>query len=454
MPDLKGREVIDLSWQERLSNAWQALQGKRAFGPGTPLAPRLPEDTSPPTPPLKGEGGQAVAPRQFQYPPSVNTSLMPRREYPNMTPFEQLRNLAGLYDVAAMCIAARVEEVQGLNWSVVAKDKKAQHSLQDECDAVEAFFQQPDRQDYFAAWVSSLVYEMYTTDALTIYKRPDQGGRLYALEPVDGSTIKPLLDERGRVAAYQQVVYGYPETEYSRQQLIYQPRLRRSFTPYGFPPTEWIILRVNMALRKQSFDLAWFTDGNIPDMIATPPEGMQMSPQQVQDFETWFNSVLEGDDRARRKVRFLAWDAKLKELRPFSYETGLDEWMLRVTCAAFGVPPQELGFTYDVNRSTAEMQEAVNERRGIKPLVSWLKSMIFDPLIRTDVARMFSPATMGATDSAPAAISYPGKPVQVLTSPYTRLEFQWDFWDNIDELVQAQADSISGGLAAKLFRIA
>ena len=39
-------------------------------------------------------------------------------------PAEQLRNLASLYDIAAMCISTRIEEIQGLDWSVVPKDKR------------------------------------------------------------------------------------------------------------------------------------------------------------------------------------------------------------------------------------------------------------------------------------------------------------------------------------------
>jgi hypothetical protein len=455
MPKSQPANVTDLSAQveainyqrqqrqglrQRLSDAWSALSGRssfnsRAFGPGQPQQPQ------------PGPDGVALLPRQFNYPTAVNLSREPRRENPQMTPFEQLRNLAALYDVAAMCIAARIEEMQGLNWSIVARDKRCQADLQDACDAATTFFVQPDGLNDFYSWIGMLLYENLTTDAMTLYRRLDNAGRLYGLEVVDGSTIKPILDERGRTVAYQQIIQGMVESQYRRgssdqpdehalefgpHEMIYKPRYTRPFTPYGSPPTEWIILRINTALRKQTWDMAWFTDGNVPEMLATAPEGMStLNPDQLEEFEMRFNAVLEGSDAARRKVRFIPWAMNFHPSKPFSYETSLDEWMLRITCAAYSVPPQELGFTNDVNRASAELQEAVNERRGLKPLSQWLKATLFDPLLK-DLAG----------PSEQRTLSLPGAPTRASINPFTSIEWQWRYGDKVDELVQAQTDQI------------
>lgn len=439
MPTLPpGTAVIDLrEAARRVSVAWDALRGAR-FGPGAPI------------PPSTDLQEQTQGTRQFQYPVGVNMQMTPRREQPDLlTPFDQLRNLAALYDVAAMCIAVRIEEVQGLDWAIVPKDKKKQTELQDECDAIAEFFKSPDKLNDFSAWIGMLLYDLFSVDAPTLYKRPDRAGRLYALEVVDGSTIKPLLDGRGRTVAYQQILYGMPFSQYRRpsadepdeelpiytpHELVYRPRWARSFTPYGFPPTEWIIIRVNTAVRKQTFDLRYFTDGNIPDMIAYPPEA-SLDPTQVEQFEIWFNSVLEGNDAARRKIKFLPWAANLQELRPFTYETTLDEWMLKVTCSAYGVPPQELGFTNDVNRATAELQEAVNERRGLKPLANWTKKSMLDGFVQEDLAKAWGPRE-------DQAVSYPAQPTRPPTNPFKLVEWHWNFGDDDDKLVQAQSDLI------------
>jgi len=437
MPDVKNVQTRDLStWAGRIGAAWNLLLG-RDFGPGVPLRPRTDVDSK----------EQTEGPRQWQYPFGINMQFLPRRESIQLTPFEQLRNLATLYDVAAMCIAVRIEELQGMNWSVVTKDKKQQAARQRECDEVFAWWSKPDKVNTFDAWLGMALYEMFSIDALTLYRRPNQAGGLYGLDVVDGSTIKPLLDDRGRTMAYQQILYGYPFSEYhrpdvtedwpvfGRHELIYQPRWPRTFTPYGFPPTEWIIIRVNQAIRKQAFDLAYFTDGNIPDMIATMPNdatGPRYDPKQVADFEEWFNAVMAGNDAERRKVRFIPWAANFTPLKEFVYQTELDYWMLRITCAAYGTVPSELGFTDTVNKASSEMQEAVNERRGLRPLTNWLKRVIFDPVIQQDL----EPVRLNV------AVSRPGFPTATAVSPLASLEMQWNFGEQDDRLSTAQVDAI------------
>lgn len=395
MPDAPANTKTDLvPLAQRLAQAWDALRG-RAFGPGVPL-------------PVASEIPQPAAPRQFQFPIGVNTTIQPRGEYQQLTPFDQLRTLASAYDVAALCIATRIEELQGLKWAVVARDKKAQAAEHGVCDALAAYFARPDGQAEYSAWLSMLLYDLFAIDALTLYRRPNRGGGFYGLDVIDGATIKPLVDERGRTVAYQQIVYGRPEAEFSPAELIYRPRWTRSFTPYGLPPTELVILRVNTAIRKQALDLAYFTDGNVPAGFMAPPDGL-LDPQQVQQFEEWFNADLQGNDRTRARVKFLPWKAQFQETRPFSYDTKIDDWMMRITCAAYGVTPQELGFTDGVNRANGENLENITYRRGIGPLSIWLKGL-FDGIIQRDL----------------------GQP---------QLEWQWHFGESEDVTRLAQTDA-------------
>lgn len=397
MPDISpGVQPRDLSTLAgRMGAAWDALNG-RPFGPGLPLQPQPLVPTPAPTPPPPAEG-VPTSPRQFQYPVSVNTvALSPRAEQPGLTPFEQLRNLAGLYDVASICIASLIEEFQRKKWAIVARDKKRQKEMRLLCDDVRLWWTSPDRLNDFPSWLTMALYDVLTIDALTVFKRPNRGGGLYALDLVDGSTIKPLLDERGRTVAYQQVLFGRPESQYGRPSadgeqlplytptdLMYKPRWVRSWTAYGFPPTEWIIMRVNQALRKQTFDLAYFTDGNVPEGLVSAPEGL-MTPQQIQEFEEYFNAILQGQDQGRRRLKFLPWKAEVAWSKQFTYETALDYFMMQIACAAYGRMPQALGFVESVNRAQGVVQNDITELREMA-LAEWLKVAIFDPVIQNDL---------------------------------------------------------------------
>ena len=107
---------------------------------------------------------------------------------PTLAPFAQFRNLARLYPPAAICIRTRIEEFQGLGWAVVAKDKRRQAALQPVCDALQAFWAMPDRQNEFASWLAMALRDVFEIDALALYPRRDRAGRFTRSSP---STARP-----------------------------------------------------------------------------------------------------------------------------------------------------------------------------------------------------------------------------------------------------------------------
>lgn len=395
----------------------------RPFNPNLPIRPMVS--------PAEQHGG----PRSYDYRVAQNLILQPRSDFPELTSFDQLRNMARLNDVASLCINTRIEELASLDWSIKAKNKQEQAKYEDAgvIDYVTAFWQKPSAiEPNFANWLKKLTRDTLEIDAMALYVQRKENGLLYSLEPVAGDTIKPLIDDRGRTLAYQQIIKGLAASNYIAygmdkpdeimpmpfpgfegeewpQELIYRPKNVRTDSPYGMAPVEFVVMRVNMALRKQSYDMAYFTDGNTPEMLLSPAEGM-MNVDQVEEFETYFNALLAGNDGARRRAKFLAWAANPTLLKPFSYDPALDELMIKLICAAFDVTPAEIGFTDDVNRASSEGQENVQFRKGIKPLAKWFKAL-FDEIIAME-------------------FGFPG------------LEFAWDFGESQDSLQQAQVDHI------------
>lgn len=394
--------------------------GTVAFGPGTPIEP---------TPIAVDQ-----APRQFEYNSGVNLSLRPRGEYPKLalTPFEQLRQLARFYDVASICIETRINWMCSANWSITARDKRRQAESQPICNQIERFFRRPDRVTPFPIWLRTVLLDQLEIDALTVFKQRDRLGRLLSLDYIDGSTIKPLLNERGKTAAYQQILYGYVRGEYAQPgmpapdpwpaggDLLYLPRWTSTDSPYGRSPTEQIILRVNMAIRKQTRDLAHWTDGNVPPGFMSPPDGVSMNPEQARQFEDAFNADLAGLDRAMNQIKFMPWNGKYTETKPFSYSREIDDFLLEVACASYHIPKNELGMTDKVNKASSQEQEDVAFRHAVAPDAKWLKEVLFDPIIHDDLGR-------------------------------PDLQFDWDFGKAEDQAAHAQteqADIAAGVITA------
>jgi portal protein len=338
-----------------------------SFAPGAP----------PPATALDGSGRQ---PRQWAYPVGFNLTQRPRAT--ETTTFEQLRNLAALYDGIQICERVYFDLIGRLELRVLPRtelladgEDATAPRWREPAQRIEALLESPDRIQDLRSWLVAFVRDLLEIDAVAVYTRLTRSGQLYALELIAGETIKPLVDEAGRIPeppapAYQQVLYGLVAGDYTRDEMDYLRETARTESVYGISRVERILLRVNQALRKQNFDLTRFTDGATPLGLIQPPASLSWTPDQLETFERAFNGLLAGND---------AWRVRAKALPPGSSWLALggddplvefDRFLLNVTVAAFGLTMDELGFTDTSNRSVGESQQNVVYRRAVAPVVA------------------------------------------------------------------------------------
>jgi hypothetical protein len=206
------------------------------------------------------------------------------------------------------------------------------------------------------------------------------GAKIRRFEVIDGATVKRVIDEMGRTpappaVAYQQILKGVPAIDFTADELVYRPRNLRAHKFYGYSPVEQIVITINLALRRQMFTMAYFTDGNVPEAICQAPQ--EWSTDTITEFQDWFDSVLAGNLARRRRITFVP-NAGGKDAVQFTKEpplsSDLDEWLARIVCWAFSISPQAL--IKQMNRATAETAKEQSEEEGIAPLLSWLASLI------------------------------------------------------------------------------
>ncbi|HET6379368.1 MAG TPA: phage portal protein [Methylocella sp.] len=355
----------------------EAGEAENWFGPATPIAPLAPVE---------------IAGRQWDFPAGYNLSTLPRRFEP--VTFADLRSLADGYDLLRLVIETRKDQAARQTWNITARGGGMNSTDQEEqIAALKAFFAKPDGIHNFADWLRILLEEVLVTDAPALYMSRDRAGRLTGLMPLDGATIKPVIDPWGRPpqpytedgrlvypAAYQQILKGYPAIEYSVRDLIYRPRNPRVNRVYGMSPVEQIMTTVNIALRRQLYLIDYFTEGNIPDSLIGVPENW--TPDQIATYQKYWDAYFDGDAARRRRAKFVPGgvartfiQTKEPELKgPF------DEWLARIVCFAFSISPQTL--TQMVNRATAETQKELAEEEGLAPLLLWAKSLIDEIIAR------------------------------------------------------------------------
>lgn len=328
------------------------------FGPQQPMAPAAQE---------------AAQARRFDFPAGYNTQIQPRAYEP--VSFAQLRALADNLDLLRLVIETRKDLVCKLAFEFKPQDP--QKEADQRCEQLRDFFRFPDQEHSWEEWLRMLLEDLLVLDAPTLYPRMNMGGGLYALEPLDGATVKRVIDGSGRTplppqVAYQQVIKGVPAVDYSRDELIYKPRNVRTHRVYGYSPVEQILMTVNIALRRQLSQLQYYSEGSTPDLILqVPPE---WSPDQLMQFKTWWDSVLAGNSGARRGTMFVPSGVSPVNTKDGLLKDQYDEWLARVICYAFGISPNAL--IAQQNRATAQSLGEQVKEEGLAPIMVWVKGLV------------------------------------------------------------------------------
>lgn len=333
------------------------------FGPNAPLEPLTPPDRV-----------ADVQGRQFDYRTGFNRNITPRGE--EAISFAMMRGLADNCDVLRIILEHRKDQIAKLPWQITAKDETKQKKDDPRCEELEDFFNNPDKEHDWDTWSRMLLEDLFVIDAPAVYVRKTVGGQLYSIEPVDGATIKRVLDIHGRTPmapqpAYQQVLKGIPAVNYTTEELIYRPRNVRTHKVYGFSPVEQIIMTVNTAIRRAVHKLQYYTEGNIPEALIGVPE--TWSPEQISIFQENWDSTLEGNTAQRRHARFVPGGLKPTFTKEDVMKDEFDEWLARIVCFTFGIDPTP--FIKQVNRATAETSKEKAISEGLVPIMDWIASL-------------------------------------------------------------------------------
>ena len=341
----------------RFRDVFQPDEG--IFSPGYPLAPPEQERA-----------------RLWDFPVGYNTVYTPRSYEP--IGFDELRALAESHDITRLAIETRKDQIEKLGWTIRSRNEKSPEAdAASRIERLTEFWRKPDGEQPFATWLREALEDVLVLDAPALEIRRNRAAEIIGLDVVDGSTIKVLIDDTGRrprppAPAYEQVIHGRPWRLLSDDDLIYLPRNRRPHKAYGFGPVEQIVVTVNIGLRRQAMQLQHFTEGNVPPGVMNAPEGW--NTEQIRQYQEWFDSILAGATGNRARLLWGPSGTKYQALREAPYKDDFDEWLARIVCYAFSLPPT--AFTPQVNRATAETAQDAALEEGLAPLMGWVKRLV------------------------------------------------------------------------------
>jgi hypothetical protein len=378
------------------------------FAPGMPLIPSALN-------PLNPETGRPD-PRRYEYQVAQNINVTETK----LVPFKTLRAAADQIDILRRCIEVRKAKLTGLDWDIVLSESasekiiaesggnhlramaEAREKFAPEIARMRSFWETPDPQNglAFVDWLSMAIEEIDVLDAWAIWPQMSVGGDIMGLQILDGTTIKPLLDDRGMRPmpemgpAFQQILYGFPRSEFaatiddeaadgqfSSDELAYFVRNRRAMSVYGLSPVERSLPLADIYLRRQQWIRAEFTDGTMPKSYLEMPESAVMTPDQIRAYENIYNDDLSGQTGQRNRLRILVPGGKLNFEEGYSdkFSDAMDNYLIASITGHFGVLPSEIGFNGSGSLGASGIQEGESdsgEAIGVIPTANWISQML------------------------------------------------------------------------------
>lgn len=332
-------------------------------------------------------------PRAWDYPIGYNLNYIQGR----VESLKMFRALARSWGVLSTIITTRQDQLMRIPWTIQKKDKPQAKSVA--VDAAKKFLKRPDGQYSYSQWANKLLFDLLEIDAPTIYFLNNRLGQPLKAIVMDGTTFFPLIDDMGmrpatevrlspdgeqyllRQPAFQQIIKGTPLVDLDESELMYVPMRPRPDMPmFGYPGTEQIIIETTEAIRKTWYQLNFWAEGTIPDLIVTVPD--TWSPRQIAMFQAHFDAVMSGNLQIKSKVRFMPGGMKPFDIKNSSGESlwsQRDETLIRLACYAYSVSPTP--FIKQVNRSVAQNAQESAEQEGLYPLMAFWKDNIVDPIL-------------------------------------------------------------------------
>lgn len=247
------------------------------------------------------------------------------------------------------------------------------------------------------ALMKKVLTDLLTIDRGAILIIRDDQGNIQGLMPVDGATLRPVVDEFGFMDddyAYVQIAdKGAPHLYFNRRDTIIMsmnPVTDIKYFGYGISALETLYQQVlaDLYIDKGNYDY-YRKGGSIPEgfISVEPPvsrdgKTFQIDQLQLDAMQRQMQSIMMGDYTqvpfvSGGKVSWIDFKGKRRDMQ--FKELAL--YLVQKICAVFQVSPQDVGIFENVNRSTASVQAELTMSKGLEPLMQTISDFITEQVI-------------------------------------------------------------------------
>lgn len=297
------------------------------------------------------------------------------------TPPSELRDLARRCETLRAAIGIIKESVAAVPFRIALKTESFNGSRA--LERTQLIITDPSEgKETFRSTLRRLMEDLLILDAGALELRYALDGLPRYIDYIPGEEIRLAASEKpGTVPspAYYRLQMGRIIGEYEQNELIYFVRDRQP-DGYGLPPVEVLKNACEALIKGQTYNREYFDRGTMVDGILNLPE---LNEDELRSFRRYWNSMIQGKRHVFAMTN--ARDARWLPLRQTNKDMEFHQhllWLSRLICMIYGISPQEIGLTYDINRATAAIMDRNTIRRGIRPWLMLIKERFEEEILR------------------------------------------------------------------------
>lgn len=284
------------------------------------------------------------------------------------------RNWAEHSEWIRAVVSVRKAQVSSAEWDIVPFDQDAGTFDERQADKLRDLFDRPNPLvESFRSWVEPIIEDVLVLDAGVIEKERTFGGGVAALHSVDGAKVKvsALWDGDPDEPRYWWVPVPQYEVPFTNDDMIYIMANPRTYSVLGLSPLETLKQTIDAELSGALYNQRQVTQA-APDGMLDLGEGAR--PEKVEEFRSYWLHEVAG----RGAMAFIGGTkgAKFVPFRASNRDMQYSEWLeylVRKICAVYLISPQDVGLTFDINRSEGQVQQEMTEDQGLRPLLALIQ---------------------------------------------------------------------------------
>jgi hypothetical protein len=231
------------------------------------------------------------------------------------------------------------------------------------------------------------VEDLLVLDAGVIEKERTLGGKLIYLHGVDAGLIKvsTLWDGSPEETRYWWCPDPLTEIPFKNRDLVYMMVNPRTYRVVGLAPLETLKQTIDAEIMGSAYNARMVTSA-APDGILDLGEGARQ--ENVDAFKSYWLAEVAGKEamgfiggtKNAKFIPFRGAGASNRDMQFLEWQN----YLVRKICAVFGLSPQDLGLTFDINRATGDVQQELSEDRGLRPTLGLTQDYLTREIVWDD----------------------------------------------------------------------